>query len=329
MATKKAKKVSIFDNVDTIIAKAKTINKEAIKTTDMLVEEGLATGTKFQKIFAKSVAKGTDLLEKQQDMAVENLGEVLDLYVAGTKRFRKLFNIDKIEKDVKGIAKKVIKDAENTIEEVEDEITKNSVVKSTMKMVKDAKAKATSIINKVSEDITVKKSAPKAKKKAVTVKKATVKAVETKAKRKVAAVKKVARKVSRKATVAKKVTAKTPTAKKATPVKKAVKATAKVAAPKATKKVTAVKKAVPTKATKKAVPVKKTVKAIAQVTDLKTINGVGPKIETMLKAAGFKTVKDIATAKKSDFTAMLEKAGPRYKMFDANVWIKNAKSIAK
>jgi predicted flap endonuclease-1-like 5' DNA nuclease len=95
---------------------------------------------------------------------------------------------------------------------------------------------------------------------------------------------------------------KTPVAKKATSAKKAApakKAPAKKAAP------------------KKAVSVAKD--------DLKKIEGIGPKIATLLAEAGIKTFKDLATAKKTKVKEILEAAGSRYKMHDPTTWMQQAK----
>lgn len=89
---------------------------------------------------------------------------------------------------------------------------------------------------------------------------------------------------------------KTPVAKKAAPAKKAP-----------------VKKAAP----KKAVSVAKD--------DLKKIEGIGPKIATLLGEAGIKTFKDLATAKKTKVKEILETAGSRYKMHDPTTWMQQAK----
>ena len=134
---------------------------------------------------------------------------------------------------------------------------------------------------------------------------------------------------AKKATVAKKVEAPA----KAAPAKKAA-PKAKAPAKKATvaKKVEAPAKAAPAKkaapkakaAAKKATPAKKTVKA----DDLKKIEGVGPKIAGLLQADGIKTFADLAKAKQPKLQAILEAAGPRYKMHNPTTWPEQAQLAA-
>ena len=93
-------------------------------------------------------------------------------------------------------------------------------------------------------------------------------------------------------------------------------------------------------ATKKAAaPAKKTVAAKAKTVkkaapkstkadDLKKIEGVGPKIAGLLNEAGIMTFADLGKAKKADLTAILEKAGTRYKSHDPTTWPKQSKLAA-
>ncbi|MEQ8705927.1 MAG: helix-hairpin-helix domain-containing protein [Phaeodactylibacter sp.] len=91
------------------------------------------------------------------------------------------------------------------------------------------------------------------------------------------------------------------------------------------------KKAAPVKvAAKKAAPAKKAASKKAASTkvaadDLKKIEGIGPKIATLLGEAGIKTFKDLATANKSKVKEVLAAAGSRYKMHDPATWMEQAK----
>ena len=125
----------------------------------------------------------------------------------------------------------------------------------------------------------------------------------------------------------KKAPAKKAAPKAKAPVKKAAVAK-KAAAPAkaAPAKKAPVKKAAPkAKApVKKATPAKKVVKA----DDLKKIEGVGPKIAGLLQADGIKTFADLAKAKQPKLKAILEAAGPRYKMHNPTTWPEQAKLAA-
>lgn len=103
---------------------------------------------------------------------------------------------------------------------------------------------------------------------------------------------------------------------------KAKKAAAKPAPKKAkaapAKKATPAKKAV---ATKKATP--------AKPDDLKKIEGIGPKIASLLNADGILTFADLAKAKKTSLKAVLDAAGSRFQMHDPGTWAQQAKLAAK
>jgi len=98
-----------------------------------------------------------------------------------------------------------------------------------------------------------------------------------------------------------------PTAKKPASVKST--------APKAKKKTTLKKAAAP--------------KAAAKKDDLKKIEGIGPKIEGLLNAAGITTFEALSKAKAAKMRVVLQDAGPRFKMHDPTTWTKQAKLAAK
>ena len=63
--------------------------------------------------------------------------------------------------------------------------------------------------------------------------------------------------------------------------------------------------------------------------DLKKIEGIGPKIATLLKEAGIKTFADLSKAKIVTLQSVLDKAGPRFKMHNPKTWAKQAGLAAK
>lgn len=62
--------------------------------------------------------------------------------------------------------------------------------------------------------------------------------------------------------------------------------------------------------------------------DLKIIEGIGPKIEGILKEAGIKTWSDLAKTSVARIKEVLVKAGDRYKLAKPNTWPKQAKLAA-
>lgn len=124
---------------------------------------------------------------------------------------------------------------------------------------------------------------------------------------------------------------------KSTPktTKKAAKVTTKKAtAKKATAKKATVKKATAKKTTakkvtaKKATTPKRAMKKTSAKDNLKKIEGVGPKIEKLMNAAGIMTWKDLSKAKVSTLKDILAEAGPRFKMHNPGTWAKQAKMAA-
>lgn len=59
--------------------------------------------------------------------------------------------------------------------------------------------------------------------------------------------------------------------------------------------------------------------------DLKMVEGIGPKIEGLLNAAGIVTWADLANAPTEDVQKILDEAGPRYRMHQPTTWAKQAR----
>lgn len=112
-------------------------------------------------------------------------------------------------------------------------------------------------------------------------------------------------------------------AKKAAPKSEpAPKAKAPVAAP----EVTEVAVEVDAAAEKKAAPKKE---KAPKLDDLKIIEGVGPKIETLLKDGGINTWAELAAASVDRLKEILDAAGPRYQIHDPSTWPAQAKFAAE
>jgi len=79
-------------------------------------------------------------------------------------------------------------------------------------------------------------------------------------------------------------------------------------------------------ATKKA---KTPVKTTSKKDDLKVIDGIGPKMETVLNKAGFTSFTQLAAADAKAVKTILLNESARYKMFEPKEWIKEAKAIVK
>lgn len=96
------------------------------------------------------------------------------------------------------------------------------------------------------------------------------------------------------------------------------------------------KAAAPKKTTAKAKSIKKVTskKTLAKKTtakkadDLKKIEGIGPKIASLLKADGILSFADLSKAKMEQLQAILKAAGPRFKMHQPTTWPEQAQLAA-
>ncbi|MFK7809045.1 MAG: helix-hairpin-helix domain-containing protein [Saprospiraceae bacterium] len=65
--------------------------------------------------------------------------------------------------------------------------------------------------------------------------------------------------------------------------------------------------------------------AAYRIDDLKIIEGIGPKIEQLLKDGGIDNWEKLASATVADITQILKAAGDRYRLADPSTWVKQAK----
>ena len=65
------------------------------------------------------------------------------------------------------------------------------------------------------------------------------------------------------------------------------------------------------------------------VTKLTLIEGIGPKIQTLLNKAGIKTFADLGKTKVAVLRTILKDAGSRFAMHDPSTWSRQAKLAAK
>jgi len=133
------------------------------------------------------------------------------------------------------------------------------------------------------------------------------------------ALKGTGKKKKAKKTTAKKAKSKKPAAKKTT--------TKKVAEKKTVAKKSAAKKAPVTKTVEKKTVAKKTPakKTVSENDDLKIIKGIGPKMETVLKAAGITSFEALGKTTVSKLEKILADAGMNAKMYDLSTWANQAK----
>lgn len=74
--------------------------------------------------------------------------------------------------------------------------------------------------------------------------------------------------------------------------------------------------------------IKKGIIKAFKLNDLKAIEGIGPKIESLLNAAGINTWKALSDTSTDKLRSILEAAGARYKLADPSTWPKQAEYAA-
>lgn len=126
MATKTVKKITLEERVDKVKANIAEINKQAILTTDKMVDISLESGNKWLKLMSKVIDRGTDLLEKQQDLTLDVLEGVKGQYTSGNKQFRNLLGLNesrakkakRLQKKGRSAVAKVADVVEGTIDDL-------------------------------------------------------------------------------------------------------------------------------------------------------------------------------------------------------------------
>ena len=69
--------------------------------------------------------------------------------------------------------------------------------------------------------------------------------------------------------------------------------------------------------------------SVAPPQDLRKIRGIGPGIAAVLGARGITTWARLAQTEVADLRAILEEAGPRYRVHDPSTWPAQAAELAK
>ncbi len=190
---------------DQVKETVKKVHADVLVATEEFVEESLATGQKWQKIFAKVLKGGTKMFAKQQDFTIEAIQTIKGQMINSNKRMRDLLEFEVIEdaiedarKDLKKATKKARKEAQKMTAKAKDAVAEMAedfempTIPSVSLDINTKKAKTTTS--------TAKKAVKKATKKVVAKKPSTSKAKTT--------VRKTVKKVTPKKTVAKKVTRK-------------------------------------------------------------------------------------------------------------------------
>ncbi len=329
MASKKSK---LQNKKKAAKAKARKISKSIIETTGGVLTISVQSGEKWHKLMSKTVTMTEPMREKQIDMFYDTAEAVQDQLENGAARLRDLLGIEEPviemikekvtnQKILSTIYSKATKWAEKIPGNPLKKLLKNAPVKLKIEIEELKTKKKKSKKNKKKSIKKVKDSKKISKVKSTNSKSAIQSAASI--------IKKVAKPVIKEAskriappkttssTTQKVVSKRSPVVK---PNAKSV-TTQKASTPK--RRVSTTKKATTTRA-------KSTVKRTQVVNDkLTMIYGIGPKMESMLKARGIKTFRMLAGMTLKELGAIIQEGGPRYKSYRPADWRKQALLAAK
>ncbi|MGB5377496.1 hypothetical protein [Muriicola sp.] len=271
---------------------AKKVNASLINASIAAINTTIDNGEKWQKLASKLVKKSEKIREQQINMIFDTAEAVKGQFITGTDRVKELVGYDaELVEKAKDMAMNnpVSKKVVGIVEDITEAVSENPMVQKAEKATEDLKNMGVAKYKEIKEDVLEQAS----------------KIVDI-AEHKLEDAIEELRKEGKKATTKKKATKKT----KATKTKiteKVVKTTPKA---KATKKVT--------KTTKTTV-----------VDDLKLINGIGAKTETVFNKNGIKTFAALAKLKTPAITSILEKEGFRFATVQVEIWQKQAEVVVK
>ena len=175
MATKAANRPRLKKSRNMVMDTVKNIHNGVLETTELLIEESVNSGVKYQKMAARAIRKSEPLLDKQVDMAFDTIETLYGQFESGNKRLQKLLGITKTVKTLKSKMNKSIKSGSKMIESNMDTVSK--LYQKTADVVEDKYEDLTGKINKSVKEVTPKKVVKSISKKKITkkVRKATKK----------------------------------------------------------------------------------------------------------------------------------------------------------
>ena len=177
---------NIKETASTLKSTAAKVNKEVLKTSEVVVEETIAAGEEWNKVFEKALKTGTHILGQQQELALIALEGMKKQYATGNVRLRKLLGfqtpeiVETVKAKVATVETKAKKVLSSTSKKVEKEVaTIETKTKKVLASTAKKTAKPTATKTKKVLATTAKKVAPKTTTKKVT--KVTAKPVAKKA----------------------------------------------------------------------------------------------------------------------------------------------------
>lgn len=121
MENKKINSANLQERIDQLKSNLNGFHNDALQATDKMIDISLASGAQWQKLMAKVLHKGTDLLERQQDITLNTLEAAKKQYVAGSKQIIQLLGIDQTKaKKAATLRKSSSKKSANTSPAIDD-----------------------------------------------------------------------------------------------------------------------------------------------------------------------------------------------------------------
>lgn len=87
------KNINLKASADQLKEKTKATNKEFMRVSNDVVEEGLAIGNQWADVFAEALKVGTTFVGSQQDLALRAVAGMKDHVLEGGKRTAQLFGL--------------------------------------------------------------------------------------------------------------------------------------------------------------------------------------------------------------------------------------------
>jgi predicted flap endonuclease-1-like 5' DNA nuclease len=119
---------NIKETASTLKSTATKVNKEVLKTSEVVVEETIAAGEEWNKVFAKALKTGTHILSLQQELALMALEGAKKQYATGNVRLRKLLGfqtpqiVETVKTKVETVETKAKKVLASTAKRVEKKV---------------------------------------------------------------------------------------------------------------------------------------------------------------------------------------------------------------
>ncbi len=117
MATKRANKTMMNKRRDQVMGTVKSVHSTVLELAEDLIEETVATGTKYQRVAASAIKKSEPIIEKQVDMIFDTLDITVSQIKDNNKRLLRLLAVTKKVNKATNQIGKIVKNVSEKVEE--------------------------------------------------------------------------------------------------------------------------------------------------------------------------------------------------------------------